>query len=367
MASRQTRVRVRAHTGRKLGAVISYFLLFFFSTFLFYFSHSRRSTRESRENACDDDVELVSSAVVVCFRFISFLFVRLRHIHGGNGHRLAKDRLIWLIATAFVWWVFAQCEWQSQPNEMAVCHASEWGECVCVPLETSDEITWIRTSELKQKLLRMYAYRCVRLCVWISWRWCALVGPAFGARASSVCEGMAFCIRSPFIQCNERIWCTAAVDAEILNELPNFGSCNIQFSGKWTHMSTNSTLPTHSGPLQPLMCDFHVDTIEPRLWFWVARRCDCLMSSPQSAGDFAFFHSHKMALHDAQSIPLLNRFHAKRQYAFQFSNFYWIGQLEATAGACWRAQWRRSLAISWEKLQNLHILRIHLVCLLTFN
>lgn len=45
--------------------------------------------------------------------------------------------------------------------------------------------------------------------------------------------------------------------AEILNELPNFGSCNIQFSWKWTHVSTNCTLPTQLGPPQPLMCDFH--------------------------------------------------------------------------------------------------------------
>lgn len=119
------RVRVRAHT-QEIGG--GYFVCVFFYCFFFhFFSHSRRSTWElCGKNASDDEekqkyVRANAAAVVVClFSFQFFLFRFVLHVtfHGGNSRRLAKDRLIWLIATAFVRWVFAQREWQRWPIEI---------------------------------------------------------------------------------------------------------------------------------------------------------------------------------------------------------------------------------------------------------
>lgn len=126
---------------------------------------------------------------------------------------------------------------------MELCNASEPEHrvrvCRVYVVETTDEITQNQTSQLKQELLKMYDDVCVCRVrsEWISWRWFCIEMPCISRpgiqHPRAAMEWNVFCIRSALSIGIGFDSLRQSIDVEILNEHPNFGSCNIQFSGKW--------------------------------------------------------------------------------------------------------------------------------------
>lgn len=154
---------------QEIGGGYFVFFIVFFRIFFFISSiHLRRSTGESRKKCMRQRCGTCKFRCCCClfsFQFFSFCSAMT---HGGNSHRLAEGppHLVNCYRVRVVECLHSGASDRANRMELlfSMRCASELDVCV---FETSDEITWIQTSELKQKLLKMYAFRCMRVCV--SW------------------------------------------------------------------------------------------------------------------------------------------------------------------------------------------------------